>query len=82
MMNGQNEESCRRDERAAKRRARGLAGGGGDELNEAFAKKPSIVFDAAITDSGIEILYKGDLKDWKVSRLLVSLEGIHWERVE
>lgn len=66
-----------------KRRPRGLGGGGGDdELNEAFAKKTSIVFDAAITDSGIEILYKGDLKDWKVSRLSVSLEGIHWERVK
>lgn len=57
-------------------------GGGDDELNEAFAKKTSIVFDAAITDSGIEILYKGDLKDWKVWRLSVSLEGIHWERVK
>lgn len=62
--------------------SRGGRWGRDDELNEAFAKKPSIVFDAAITDSGIEILYKGDLKDWKVSRLLVSLEGIHWERVK
>lgn len=69
-------------ETSDRRKARTWSRGGDDELNEALAKKTSIVFDAAITDSGIEILFKGNLKDWKVLRLSVSLEGIHCERAK